>query len=194
MTPVAFSAGPERGLVQNFNPKKAIWAGLVATLAMTLAAYAAPFLGLARIDFAALLGSLFTTGSPPALSVLWWSGMIIHFLNGTFIFSLVYARLVVFHRSPGEPWLRRSALGRDSLDCCSSRGHAAFRYGVFLANAPRPALWLVAGLIAHLIYGTVLGAVAGEQATPLPGTERFMAHSREHEHDYLMRNKLQRKG
>lgn len=55
---------------------------------------------------------------------------------------------------------------RDSLDCCSNSGHAAFRYGFFSANAPRPALWLVAGLIAH--YGTVLDAVAGEQTTPYP--------------------------
>lgn len=61
MTPAAFSAAPERGARANFNPKKAIWAGLVATLAMTLAAYAASFLGVAGIDFAALFGSLFTT-------------------------------------------------------------------------------------------------------------------------------------
>ena len=119
-----------------------------ATLAMTLAAYATPSPGVPGIDFAALLGWLMITGSPPAWNALRWIGMIIHLLNGTFIFLLFYGRLVL-RRLPGEPWL--SALGRHSLDRCSNSGHAAFRYRLFSVNAPQPALSLVAGLIAHLI-------------------------------------------
>jgi len=54
--------------------------------------------------------------------------------------------------------------------------------------------WAIASLIAHLAYGAVLGAIAAEQRTPLPGTERYRENSWQREHDYLMRNKMQCKG
>jgi hypothetical protein len=41
---------------------------------------------------------------------------------------------------------------------------------------------VIGSLIGHFVYGVILGAVAGEQAVPLPGTEREMVESRERRH------------
>jgi uncharacterized membrane protein YagU involved in acid resistance len=39
------------------------------------------------------------------MSVLWWAGMVWHFVNGTIIFSLIYSYFV-YGWLPGESWLR----------------------------------------------------------------------------------------
>src|ERR671925_655383 len=91
--------------MQGFNGGRAILAGFVATLVMTVLIYLSPLLGMPKMDFAALLGSIFTEGTPQPWSAAWWTGMIIHFCDGTIIFSIVYAYLL-FRWLAGPPWLR----------------------------------------------------------------------------------------
>src|SRR5918994_2790707 len=91
--------------MQGFNSARAIMGGFVATFLMTLLIYISPLVGMPKMDFAALLGSVFTEGTPQPWTAPWWTGMIIHFCDGTIIFSLIYA-YVLFRILAGPPWLR----------------------------------------------------------------------------------------
>jgi hypothetical protein len=48
--------------MQNFAPGRAVVAGFLATAFMTVLAHVTPLVGLPKMDFAAMLGSLFTEG------------------------------------------------------------------------------------------------------------------------------------
>lgn len=66
----------------------------------------------------------------------WAMGMLMHVLNGAVIFPLIYAYLL-YQRLSGEAWVRGTVWGL--------------------------VLWFVsqALVIAHAIYGTLLGGIAG---------------------------------
>ena len=88
------------------NASRAILAGFVATLAMTMMMYAVPMMGMPKMDIAAMLGSMFSGGQmPEPMSGTWWTGMIIHFINGTIIFALIYAYLL-YSLLPGSGWAK----------------------------------------------------------------------------------------
>jgi hypothetical protein len=98
------------------NSSRAILAGFIATLVMTMIMYAAPMMGMPKMDIAGMLGSLFNgMEAPPAMSALWWTGMIIHFVDGTILFPLVYAYFL-YGLFTGSPWLRGATF--------AGRGHA----------------------------------------------------------------------
>ena len=97
--------GVKGGVMENVNVSKAIGAGFVATLVMTMMMYMAPMMGMPKMDIAAMLGSMFTSGMPQTLSGPWWTGMIIHFINGTVIFPTIYAYWV-YPMLAGGSWLR----------------------------------------------------------------------------------------
>jgi hypothetical protein len=175
------------------NPGKAMLAGFVATFIMTLLAYTGPIIGMPKMDFAALLASVFSNQTPQEWSGSWWNGMVIHFIDGTVIFSLIYAYLL-YQILPGADWLRGAQWGIILWILSEAIVLPAMGLGFFSANTPRPFLWAFGSLLGHLVYGATLGALAGEQMVPLPGTERYMTQSREREHDYDMRNKSQRLG
>src|SRR5262249_18624595 len=69
--------------------------GFVATLAMTLITYLGPFVGLANVDLAGILGAVLSGGIPRIFSGTWWAGMVWHFINGAVFFPLIYAYLVL---------------------------------------------------------------------------------------------------
>ena len=179
--------------MQNFNPARAILGGLMATIIMTALVYAGPVVGLARLDFAALIGMLFSTVTPRMFSTRWWAGMTVHFINGAIIFPLFYA-YVLFPILPGVNALKGALWGAILWLISETLLLPVMGLGFFSTGAPQPLAWTIFNLAAHLVYGSVLGAVAGEQRSPLPGTERYMAQSRERVHEYLTRNKMQRKG
>ena len=93
--------------MQNSNPCRAIIAGFLATIIMTVMAYIAPFFGLPKTDFAAMLGSLFAQETPQPWTAPWWAGMAIYFIDGSIIFPLplIYAYLL-FRLLFGPAWLR----------------------------------------------------------------------------------------
>jgi len=61
--------------MERANAARAILAGFIATLVMTIMAYAAPMMGLPKMDFAAMLGAIFSGQMGGA----WWMGMIMRF-------------------------------------------------------------------------------------------------------------------
>jgi hypothetical protein len=179
--------------MQNFNPARAMSAGFIATFAMTLMAYASPVLGGPPMDFAAMLGALIAGAPPNAWTVPWFIGMIIHFIDGSIIFPLIYAYFL-FRVLPGSHGIKGMTWGAVLWFLSQAIVTPALGGGFFAAHTPNPLATVIANLILHLVYGTILGKMAAEQATLLPGTERYMVQSREDSHDYQRRNKSQRLG
>lgn len=132
------------------NTGRAMLGGFLGTLAMTAMMYlVAPMMGL-RMDIAAMLGTM--------LGNNWWAGMTLHFVNGTIIFPLIYA-FVLYERLPGGPtakgtlwgvglWLIAQAVVMPMMGA----GFFSLAMGVM---AP------IGSLVGHLLYGSILGAVAG---------------------------------
>ena len=84
---------------------RAILAGFVATVGMSVLMYAAPMMGMPKMDVAAMLGSMVSQGMPAPASGAWRIGMIAHFINGMIIFPLIYA-YALYPALPGAPWLK----------------------------------------------------------------------------------------
>lgn len=146
------------------NPSKAILGGFVATLAMTILMYAGPMMGLPRMDIAAMLGSLFAGGQPPLVgSSMWWAGMVLHFVNGSVIFSLLYG-YAVYGWLRGDTWLRGTIWGFALWLLAQVMVMPIMGMGMFSANTPAPAPMVLGSLIGHLVYGAILGQLAGVQA------------------------------
>jgi hypothetical protein len=76
---------------------RALSAGLVAWLLMTIWIYTGRYVGLPKTDFGKLVGGAVTVTKPNMvhwMSADWWYGMGIHFILGTIIFALIYAFVV----------------------------------------------------------------------------------------------------
>jgi hypothetical protein len=107
----------------------------------------APMMGLS-MDIAQMLGSM--------LGDNWWAGMFMHFVNGTVIFPLIYAFLL-HSILPGSPavkgitwgvvlWLLAQVVVMPMMG-------AGFFSGSLLAA--------LGSLMGHLVYGALLGWIAG---------------------------------
>lgn len=81
---------------------RTVLGGLAGTIVMTLMMYfVSPMMGV-KMDIAASLGSM--------LGGSWTLGMMMHFLNGTIIFPLIYAFLL-FRLLPGGPLTKGAIWG-----------------------------------------------------------------------------------
>ncbi|MGH6690318.1 MAG: DUF6789 family protein [Gammaproteobacteria bacterium] len=145
------------------NVGRAIAAGFVATLAMTVLMYGGPMMGMPKMDIAGMLGSLLGQGMPAPASGAWWLGMIMHFINGTIIFPLIYVYLL-YSVLPGAPWLRGAAWGVILWAIAQAVVMPMMGMGFFSSAAPQPMMAVAGSLIGHLIYGGILGVIAGRAA------------------------------
>lgn len=138
---------------------KAVLGGFLGTAVMTAMMYwMAPLLLPGPMDIAGMLGGM--------LGVSWTMGMVIHFVNGTVIFPLIYAFLL-YRLLPGEPWLKGTLWGVGLWILAGLMVMPMAGAGLFWANVG--ALPAVLSLIGHIVYGAILGAVAGravEEGTP----------------------------
>jgi len=132
---------------------RALLAGLVATAAMTFMAYfVAPVMLGHPMDIAQMLSGL-AEGS-------WAIGMLMHLVNGIVVFPLIYL-IVLYRFLPGAPWLKGILWGVVlwlSLEIVIQPMTGA---GVFNTNEGG-AKAVMAALVAHLIYGVLLGAITGQ--------------------------------
>lgn len=77
------------------NTGKAVFGGLVGTIAIIMMMYwIGPMMGFMRMDIAQGLGDF--------LGIGWTAGIILHFVNGTIIFPLIYG-LALYQVLPGGP-------------------------------------------------------------------------------------------
>lgn len=150
--------------MERANPSRAIGAGFLATLGMTILAYLAPNMGMPPMDFAAMLGTFLTGRAAPPGSGVWWLGMIVHFIDGTIIFPLIYAYLL-YPVLPGRPWLKGVLWGLILWALSGALAMPVMGLGFFAAGAARRGLVILGSLLAHIVYGAILGSIAGPQAT-----------------------------
>lgn len=130
---------------------RSIAGGFVATLAMTAMMYlVAPMMGL-NMDIAAMLGSL--------LGGSWIGGMVLHLVNGSIIFPLIYA-LVLYAFLPGGPVLKGMAWGV-VLWLLAQAVVMPMMGGGFFSAAMGGMMAVMGSLMGHLLYGALLGAIAG---------------------------------
>src|SRR5260370_15283232 len=88
--------------MKNFNLSRAIAAGFVGTLLMTMIMMLAPAMGMPKMDIAAMLGSMFA-GQPPAMgSGPWLIGFGMHLMIGVAELSTGFG-LVNNYLQPSSP-------------------------------------------------------------------------------------------
>lgn len=140
---------------------RTMMSGAAATRVMTDAMNSAPKAGLAQVDIASILGSMFNDGkcASPG-SPEWRTGMAVHYALGTVVFPAMYntffKRLV-----PGGPLVKSLAWA----GCLYVGGQfvvmpALRKFGYF-KNAPDAG---VTYLIGHIIYGSLFGTGSGDKA------------------------------
>ena len=130
---------------------KAVLGGFVATSVMTMLMYGGPAMGMPKMDIAAMLGSMLGG---------WWMGMIMHFINGTVIFPLIYA-YVLFGVLPGQPWLKGVQWGLILWFLAQTVVMPMMGMGFFSSGAPAPVAAVLGSLMGHFIYGALLGGIGG---------------------------------
>ena len=144
------------------NLSRAVIGGFIATAVMTALLYSASWIGAPKMDIAAMLGSLLGHRIPATGSGLWWAGMVWHFVNGTIIFSLIYSYFV-YGWLAGPSWLRGMIWGLGLWIAMELAFMPMAGSGVFSDHATYPVARVLSSLILNVIYGIVLGAIAGEQ-------------------------------
>lgn len=138
---------------------KAIGGGLAGTVAMTLMMrFVAPMMLGHPMDIAGMLASM--------MGGVWAVGMAAHLMNGVVIFPLVYA-FVAFRYLPGPPVLRGALWGTVLWLAAESMVMPMAGAGFFSAGIGGPKA-VVAALMGHLVYGALLGYVAGAAVQDAP--------------------------
>ena len=133
---------------------KAFLAGIPATVVETIMMYkgAAMMIG-QPMDIALELSKM--------MGVSWTVGMLMHLLQGVVIFPLAYAS-VVRQWLPGPNVVRGIVWGLFLWVIAMFVMSPMMGKGLFMGGIPQG----VAALVAHVVYGAILGAVAGKGATP----------------------------
>lgn len=140
------------------NLARTILAGLLATVGITLMMYlVAPLMMGGTMDIAGMLGGM--------LGGSWWTGMTMHFVNGVILFPLFYA-LFLYGRLPGRPGLKGSTWGVILWILSQTVVMPMMGNGFFSAKLGM--LVAFGSLMGHLLYGFLLGAIAGT-----PGSRPF---------------------
>lgn len=143
------------------NLGKTILGGFAGTVAMTVMMYfVAPMMLGRPMDVAASLGGM--------LGGSWAMGMLMHLLNGSIIFPLIFAYFL-YRVLPGEPWLKGTIWGLVLWFLSQALVTPMMGGGMFSARAGG-LMAVMASLIAHIIYGALLGVLAraaeGSSASP----------------------------
>ena len=132
------------------NWTRAILGGFVGTLALTFMMYkVAPMMGV-KMDIAGRLGQMLGG---------WAMGMVMHFVNGTIIFPLIYAFLL-YRVLPGPPLVKGLVWGVVLWLTTQLMLMPIMGAGLFGMKAGGM-MGAIASLVGHLVYGSLLGSIAG---------------------------------
>ena len=155
----------ERREVVDVQPDRAILAGLVATLVVSIVFYLSPFVGVGRADAVSLLGTTYVGAKlhidATAIEML---GLFFQVIVGAVLVALIYPRL--FPYLPGRGAQKGVVLGV-LLWLVGQVVTVPLLGGTFFGLDAGVAAPIVS-LLAHVLYGVVLAAiyghpVAGEQ-------------------------------
>jgi hypothetical protein len=133
------------------NWQKAILGGFVGTLALTFMMYkVAPMMGMMKMDIAGMLGQMLGG---------WTMGMVMHFVNGTVIFPLIYTFLL-YRWLPGPPVVKGLLSGVGLWLILQLMVMPVMGAGLFSMKAGGM-MAALGSLVGHLVYGSLLGSIAG---------------------------------
>jgi uncharacterized protein DUF6789 len=133
------------------NFRRAALGGFVGTLVMTAMMYmVAPMMGL-HMDIAEMLGSM--------LGRSWAAGMAMHVVNGTLIFPAVYAYALTGWL-PGSSAIKGTIWGVALWLVAQVVVMPMMGAGMF-SSAAGGMMAAMGSLVGHVLYGSVLGAIAG---------------------------------
>jgi uncharacterized membrane protein YagU involved in acid resistance len=135
------------------NVGRVILGGFAGTLAITLLMYfVSPLLMGMPMDIAAMLGDF--------LGIGWTMGMVVHFVNGTLIFPLILA-FILWRVLPGGARTKGTLWGVVLWFLAQTIVMPMMGGGFFSTNAGGM-MAALGSLIGHLVYGALLGVIAGQ--------------------------------
>ena len=139
------------------NIARAMLGGLVGTIVLTMLMYiGAPMMGIPTMDIAAMLGSILGG---------WTMGMVMHFVNGAILFPLIYA-FVLFSKLRGIP-VTKGTLWGVTLWLVAGLMVMPMMGAGFFGTANGGIMAAAASLMGHIVYGALLGLIAGGPAQRL---------------------------
>lgn len=139
---------------------RAVVGGLAGTIAMTLMMmFVAPMMGV-HMDIAKSLAAMM--GSSHAV------GLVVHFLNGTIIFPAIFVFLL-FRILPGNTVVKGLIWGAILWAMLEVLVMPMIGMGVFGSNGPGMK-GAVAALLAHLVYGALLGGISSWKSSSSAST------------------------
>ena len=140
--------------VQTPSWPKAILAGIPATVVETIMMYkGAPMMIGQPMDIALELSKM--------MGISWAVGMFMHLLLGIVIFPLAYVS-VTRQWMPGPSVVRGILWGLVLWVIAMFVMSPIMGKGLFMGGMPQG----VAAFVAHVVYGAILGAIAGKGGTP----------------------------
>ena len=134
--------------------KQALLGGIIATVVMTMLMLAAPMMGMPAMKIGNMMAGF--------MGIPIWLGWAMHLMIGV-IWAMVYVfmvkdRLTLSPAISGMlfalfPWILMQLIVMPMMGM-----------GLFSADAPNQMMMVIGTLVAHLVYGLVLGLIAkGEQ-------------------------------
>ncbi|MDO9168186.1 MAG: hypothetical protein Q7U18_03705 [Methylobacter sp.] len=136
----------------NPNIIKTLLGGIVGTLTMSLMMrFVAPMMVGQPMDIAAMIGNMM--GNNYAM------GMVAHIMLGVLVFPLLYA-LVVFRFLPGGPLIKGMTWGVILWLIAETLVMPMAGAGFFMSEIGGMKA-VMAALMGHLVYGGLLGVIAG---------------------------------
>ena len=152
--------------------KKLFVAGFVATAGMTALMYAAPMMGMPKMDIATMLGTMFVASPGPAF----WLGIMVHLMMGAILFPTIYRFVLQPASGTGTGkgvlfglllWAAANLMAMPMMGAI----HPMVKSGMM----PAPGFLMLnlgmmapmGSLIGHLLYGVLLGKLAGPKAPRL---------------------------
>ena len=154
----------DRMEVQEAHSGRAYLGGLIATIGVTLLMYVASLAGLPVAKMPDILARVITFNEPfiKGGSTLWFCGLLVYLVSTIIFIPGVYAYWMYsfFH---GAPWLRGLQLGIGMWLLVQLWFMPLMGQNVFDVNGPHPAIEMSSQLILWLLYGAMLGNIAGPQ-------------------------------
>jgi len=136
----------------NTNIIKAILGGIAGTLMMSLMMrFAAPMMVGQPMDIAAMLGNM--------MGGIYVMGLAVHIMLGVLIFPLVYA-VLLFRFLPGTPLVKGLLFGSILWLIAETMVMPMAGAGFFMSEIGGMKA-VMAALMGHLVYGGLLGVIAG---------------------------------
>ena len=128
-------------------PAKVLWAGVAATVVMTaMMMFVAPMMGV-HMDIAATLAG--------AMHMPWILGLAVHLMLGAIVFPIVFAKQVA-NRLPGNALMKGMIFGTILWLMMEFAVMPMMGKGFLGLNGPGM-MGEAAALMAHLVYGAILG-------------------------------------